>query len=146
MAQYSKRGRPAGSSRLNSRDNLSLRKAAERITLNPTLRLTPALRDIGITDETAQRRLRRKWKAVATEYLAEAKAREAQLRYQQFMSGMRKIGDFLLQLGRVVEGAVMTLVDRYMAWADENPEQAENLKRFLLKLQPPQIEAKAQRA
>jgi len=145
MTQYNKRGRPAGSSRLNAEDGRHLRRVAECMILYPSLRLTPALREIGIDDETAQRRLRRKWKPIAAEYLAEAKSREADLRYQQFMGGVRQVGDFLLQVARVIDRAVTVGVERYATWAEANPREAENLKRLMLGVRTAQIEAKAHR-
>lgn len=146
MTRYNTRGRPPGSSRLNVGDSLHLRRIAEQIVLDPTLRVTPAMRAIGVTDEVAQRRLRRKWKNTGHIHLTEAKAREADLRYQRFMGGLRQFGAFLLQVGRAIDHAATAATERYIRWADENPREAENLKRAMLNLQTLQIAAKPQRS
>ncbi len=146
MTRYNTRGRPPGSSRLNVGDSLHLRRIAEQLVLDPTLRVTPAMRVAGITDEVVQRRLRRKWKDAGHIHLAEAKAREADLRYQRFMGGMRQVGAVLLQAARAIDHVATVATERYIRWANENPREAENLKRAMLNLQTLQIATKPQRS
>lgn len=56
------RGRPLGASRLNASDATILAQMAETIDLRP-MPPTTAMRQLGIEDQTTQKRLRRKWKA-----------------------------------------------------------------------------------
>lgn len=78
--KIAKRGRPVGSSRLNAKDAALLARVARAIVQEPSLKLTTALRRLGIdTYERPSdvRRLQRKWKEDKSSYL---KAAEDQIR------------------------------------------------------------------
>lgn len=69
------RGRPIGS---GLDDGPTLKTVADMIVVNPSLRPTTAIRrTLGTPGESTIRRLQVKWKAVAAEYLADARDRRA---------------------------------------------------------------------
>lgn len=69
------RGRPIGT---GLDDGPTLKKVADMIVVNPSLRPTTAIRrTLGAPGESTIRRLQVKWKAVVVEYLADARDRRA---------------------------------------------------------------------
>lgn len=52
MSKQNKIGRPPGSSRLNPEDDLHLHRVADRMILDSSLKLTPAMVAVGIDSET----------------------------------------------------------------------------------------------
>ncbi len=70
-----KRGRPPGSSWRNEPDLAVMMKAAGIMAASGDERLTPSLRQLGVTSESDQRRLRRKWDAAGPHLLLDARNR-----------------------------------------------------------------------
>ncbi len=66
------RGRPKGASRHADTDWGLLQTVAEAIALDPTLKATTAIRNRGVTDEAALRRLQRRWKEDGDKLLRQA--------------------------------------------------------------------------
>lgn len=130
MTQVSKRGRPPGSSWLNAEDYPRLQLIADRIILDPTMKPTTAMREVGILRETEQRRLRAKWNANRGQYLADALDRRQAAQRAAFERGLLEFATVLGQIGAAVRQVTGRAIERYQRWADENPEQAATLRHW----------------
>lgn len=128
MPNQNKPGRPPGSSRLNAGDDLDLRRVADRMILDSTLKVTPAMVAVGITDETVQRRLRRKWKPVRDRYLYEARERRAEAAAEQMRRNLQQIGERVAQFAVGANAVVEQIRAGLVRWAEEHREAAAGVR------------------
>ena len=101
VPKKAKRGRPHGSSRLNGKDASILTQAARLMVETPSLKLTAALRQLGINNyeqPSDVRRLQRKWKKDRELYLQ--KAQEEACEVQEVTPA-----DLLMLAGKAAEFA-----------------------------------------
>ena len=92
------------------------------------LKPTTAMRLAGITDETVQRRLRRKWKVVDSQYLIEARERRHAETVEAWNNGLRHVAEIA---GRVAYGAHIIgeqITTGLTRWARDNPGVIEAVR------------------
>ncbi|MEQ8813502.1 hypothetical protein [Thalassobaculum sp.] len=95
-----RRGRPQGS---GLDDRQTLEKIADFLVRHPASIPTPAMRRVGVTDESAIRRLQRKWKADGAGYLKAARTRQAESR-RPVVGGYGTGGGSAAVLSRLIAG------------------------------------------